>query len=89
MSVYVDKIAHPYYDALKNKNMHNLADRRECVLAAETKLALCGINIGVDVLVDIMTGGATVELTPLETAALQCELINIWLDYEVCNGRWH
>jgi hypothetical protein len=55
----------------------------------KNRLSLSGINIGVDALVDIMTGGTAAVLTPLEDVAIGADLASIWLDYEICNGRWH
>lgn len=88
MAVYIDKIGRPIYKAILETTP--ISDSRDiCELQAAIKLAIAGINIGVDGLIDIMTGGAGTTLTALETLAIEAQLTSIWIDYEICNGRWH
>ena len=88
LAVYIDKVGRPLYSEIQKKSeLSN--DRKICKLDAAIKLSLLGVNISVDVLVDIMTGGTGAIFSNLEVAALGFELSAIWLDYEVCNNRWH
>lgn len=88
MAVYVDKVARPLYLKMTEKS-NDSRSLSYCDWEAALRLALAGVNIGVDGLVDVMTGGAGLVLTPEEGAIATVELTAIWLDYEVCNGRWH
>lgn len=87
-AVYIDKVSRPLYKTLTSDIPHSRV-KSMCELNAAISLVTAGINIGVDVMVDIMTGGAGASLTPLEEAAMGAELTSIWIDYEICNGRWH
>lgn len=94
LSVYIDRVVRPFYGILTSSdgNDENNASRSShaiCEVEATMKLLLAGVNIGVDELIDVVTGGAGAALVPLEGLALGAELTSIWLDYERCNGRWH
>ena len=92
MAVYIDKLARPLLDELvlhEESSEPSRSGFAYCKWEAERRLALAGVQMGVDALCDVMTGGAALELTPLEGAAITADLTGIWLDYEVCNGRWH
>lgn len=88
MGVYIDKVARPIAKAMFANNPES-RDLDYCKVQAELKLAMAGVGISVDALVDIMTGGAGFVLTEMEGDALALDLAGIWLEYENCNMRWH
>lgn len=87
-AIYIDKISRPVYSALISTSTPSRGSTI-CDIEAGIRLALVGVDIGVDDLVDIMTDGAGAALEPLEGAAVAADLTSIWIDYEICNGRWH
>lgn len=88
LAVFIDKVSRPFYETLI-KNPARSRDSMLCEWEAAMRLSLAGVDIGVDGLVDIMTDGAGLALEGLEDVALAADLTSIWLDYEICNGRWH
>lgn len=91
MALYVDKLARPILNTIsKDRPLSRVnRDKESCKKEAEIRLALVGLNIGVDAFLDLMTDGAALELTPFEGTAVTADLLSIWIDYEICNGRWH
>lgn len=93
MATYIDNIARPIKNAmlgdLEDNFINSRADRTDCILQADYRLALAGVGFGVEVLIDIMTGGAAVPFEGAIDAASLTTLADIWLEYEACNGRWH
>lgn len=87
MATYIDKIGRPIYDVLTSKDMPvSRADSPVCVRYLQQRLAIAGVAISAEEFLDAMTGGTA---TPLEIVATGADLTGIWLDYEVCNHRWH
>lgn len=87
MATYIDKIGRPIYDVLTSKDMPvSRADSQICIRYLQQRLAIAGAAISTEEFIDVMTGGAA---TPLELIATGADLVSIWLDYEVCNHRWH
>lgn len=87
MATYIDKIGRPIYDVLTSKDMPvSRADSPECIWYLQQRLAIAGIAISAEEFLDVMTGGAA---TPIELIATGADLVGIWLDYDVCNHRWH
>ena len=87
MANYIDKIARPIYETLISKTIPNTrGDNPVCDWYLTQRLAIAGVAISTEEFIDCMTGGAA---TPLEIVATGADLLGIWLDYEVCNHRWH
>lgn len=92
MAVYTDKIARPIYEELngydlsKDQTSLNNNDIEICKWYLTQRLAIAGIGISAEAFIDSMTGGVA---TPIEAIATGADLLGIWLDYEVCNHRWH
>lgn len=91
MAIYIDKTARPFIVEVTQSVDSKLSrgDSEYCKWVADMKLALAGVDFGVDILCDIMTDGVAAEFTGLEMAAISANITSIWLDYEVCCGRWH
>lgn len=91
IAVFIDKVSRPVYLTILSSPNYCIQSRGNtmCDIEAGIKLSLAGVDIGVDGLVDIMTGGTDAVLTPLEDVAIGADLASIWMDYEICNGRWH
>ncbi len=62
------------------------SDSSMCEWYLQQRLAIAGVAISTEEFIDEMTGGAA---TPLEVVATGADLLGIWIDYEVCNHRWH
>lgn len=96
-ALFIEKIAKPIYEEMvSNSNDENdqsveVANSNHllCEVEAALKLALLGVDIGVADLAAIVTGGAAVAPALLEDLALMANLSSIYLEYEVCCGRWH
>lgn len=87
MATYIDKIGRPIYDVLVSKDAPvSRADSPVCKLYLEQRLAIAGVAMSAEAFLDAMTGGTA---TPIEVIATGADLVDIWLDYEVCNHRWH
>ena len=87
MATYIDKIGRPIYDVLVSKDMPvSRANSAMCKRYLEQRLAIVEVAITAEAFLDTMTGGAA---TPLEAIATGADLVGIWIDYEVCNHRWH
>lgn len=92
MAVYVDKIARPIYNQLvdldnpTSRAILSNGDDPTCKWYLTQRLAIAGIAMSAEAFLDAMTGGAA---TPIEVVATGADLVGIWLDYEVCNHRWH
>lgn len=91
IAVFVDRFSRPVYTVMTAHGYLEVQSRSSkiCDMDAAAKLVLAGFDIGVDGMVDAMTGGAGLAMAPLEGMALGVELYSIWVDYEICNGRWH
>lgn len=90
-AVVIDKSIRPVYNALSNQNSHSRAikkmkDRPDCKLMLEIKLTQLGIEMTAETFLDVMTGGGMI---PPELLFTGIDLVDIWLDYEMCNGRVH
>lgn len=88
MAVYIDKVARPIDNVLIDKSTKS-RDSKFCEREARIRLALAGIDVTVYGLVDLLTDGVGFTLSTLEESSVAANLMNIWLDYEICNGRWH
>ncbi|MBD5368631.1 MAG: hypothetical protein HDR83_05160 [Bacteroides sp.] len=91
IAVYIDKSAKPIISELFNREVLGdvSEDRGLCEMAAMARLASLGIDMKVSEMVDAMTGGGGGALEGLELIAGAASLLHIWLDYEICKGRWH
>lgn len=86
MAVYIDKIGRPVYLSFVTP----LEGREHaCAEDAKIKLALIGIDVEVAVLSDILTDGFLAFASELEGVYVGVNLMDIWLQYEICMGRWH
>lgn len=92
-SAFIDMVTRPIYDHISTVNLDIVHDRKgdrpDCLLELGTKLAIVGLKIGVSGFLDAMTGGADTAQVVLECLDAGVDAMSLWLDYEVCNGRWH
>lgn len=87
----IDNIARPMNSLLDDIENEELKSRQigPCKWEAETKLLLAGAEIGLDAVIEYMTGGtATLEVEGDFVYTL-ANIERIYYDYEVCMGRWH
>lgn len=61
-------------------------DDMYCKFKLKRDLGLMAGELTVEEFLDMMSGGTT---TPVDCLVDGAELLSIWLDYEVCNGRFH
>lgn len=86
MAVYIDRIARPIYATFTKTT---IGDDELCKIEAVVSLMSVGVDIGFDAFLDICTDGAGLYATPEEAAYVGVDLMQIWIDYEICMGRWH
>lgn len=89
-AVYMDKIGRPFIQTLtETVSVPRSRDKDSCKWEAAFKLACAGLTCGVEVMIDLATGGASIPAEMLAGGANLVALASIWQQYEICNGRWH
>lgn len=91
MAIYVDKSAKPIIDEIFLNRVQNdpNEDTGICEVTAMARLAALGIDMKVSEMVDAVTGGGGGILEGIELIGGAATLMDIWLSYEICKGRWH
>ena len=94
-SAFIDKVSRPVYEHIYEESLkatyeyERKGDHVMCMLDLGFKLALAGVDIGVGAFLDAMSGGIGTEGLILECLKVGVDAMDMWMDYEICNGRWH
>lgn len=92
VATFIDLSGRNLYVAMEQIAIENFMvvvsdkEAEPCWHDAKIQLELLGIKIGVQTLVAIGTGG---EMAPLDIIDDIFQIIEIYLAYEACQGRWH
>ena len=87
IALYIDRIGRPLYDYIVKYNVVRSRNAM-CDFAAEASLVTAGYTFGLETFVGLMTGVEEFELAG-DAIVLTADLVDIWIKYEQCNGRWH
>lgn len=94
-AAYIDRVSRPIYEHIYEESLkiaidkERKGDKVECMMELGFKLALAGLDIGVGAFLDAMTDGIGTEGLILECIKIGVDATSMWMDYEICNGRWH
>lgn len=95
MAVYIDEIARPTYFTIigevseGDETTDPLYNESYCKWELGLALIENGVKIGVEAFLEIMTGGGATEEVIPEGIEIGLDVVEAWLDYERCCGRWH
>lgn len=90
-AVFIDLVTRPVYDHIEEMELMKAYenDFPWCKAELGFRIALLGLKIGVEAFLDAMSEGiGTLELI-LDITDAGADVMDMWLQYEVCNGRWH
>lgn len=97
-AAFIDQYSRPIHEELVQHDLDagymivSEIENTFCHHQLTVDLCMAGIDIAADTFLDVMSGGvldATLLPESANIFALELQGLNIWLNYEVCNHRWH